>query len=135
MKDEYYTPTIEDFHVGFEYEAEEIEKYGTSTYWKKYTFEINDSLELIFKPNDWYELPRVKYLDKDDIEDLGFIKGSDLYELKTNHTVIRLQHHNNNLITIWYYETLNGEFRRLVQQIKIKNKSELKKLLEQLNIK
>lgn len=64
-KDKYYTPSIEEFHVGFEYE-QQVGEYGFPTAespWIKKTF---------------YDLgillcnPRVKYLDREDIESLGF---------------------------------------------------------------
>ena len=36
----YYTPTIEEFHVGFEYEAQEVEISGSSVFWQKKVFEV-----------------------------------------------------------------------------------------------
>ena len=61
----YYTPSIEEFHVGFECEI----KIGD--HWKNIKA-IEDIEEMLIygipKPNN----SRVKYLDKDDIESLGW---------------------------------------------------------------
>ena len=72
---------------------------------------------------------RVKYLDKEDIESLGFKQKTDLY-IKDNLT---LQVHKDS-ITIKYYDNFNNDWRTKVEQIIIKNKSELVKLLKQLQI-
>lgn len=62
MKDKYYTPSIEEFHVGFEFEL----KDPITQIWVKFIFE-EDKLWFI-KSN----ISRVKYLNKEDIESLGF---------------------------------------------------------------
>ena len=134
----YYTPEIEEFHVGFEYQAQDLSLDGTSLYWFKYTFEINDSLELLFKPNDWYDLPRVKYLDKEDIESLGFTSNYKKYYKIDAPGKLR------------YWTEVHLDFRLGIEDIIIKgfrgeendylfrgiikNKSELKRLMKQLNI-
>ena len=64
MENKYYTPSIEEFHVGFEYEIEEPD--GSYT---KQELTVRDSLEFI---DDHSSEFRVKYLDIDDIESLGF---------------------------------------------------------------
>ena len=68
-------------------------------------------------------------MDKEDIESLGWKFNTDLY-IKNNLT---LQVHKD-LITIKYYDNFNNEWRTRVEQIVIKNKSELVKLLKQLQI-
>ena len=72
MESKYYTPKIEEFHVGFEYEALFTDKKKEPNLrWVK----MNEPFQ--FKRlYEWLELPepglRVKYLDKEDIESLGF---------------------------------------------------------------
>jgi hypothetical protein len=72
MENKYYTPAIEEFHVGFEYEILHNNE------WKK-TSVFNNSCggDIIFEIKnmghwDVVSKPRVKYLDKEDIESLGW---------------------------------------------------------------
>ena len=135
--DKYYNPTIEEFHQGFEYEIWESFAY-TKENWIKETFQFvdKDGIWLGEDPTNilaMYENKgdeiRVKYLSKEDIESLGFKFKTDLY-VKDDLT---LQVHKDS-ITIKYYDNFNNEWRTRVEQIVIKNKSELVKLLKQLQI-
>ena len=128
--DKYYTPEIEEFHIGFEYEYEDINESGSTTSWYKTVVKENECyiIDQHLKYSDDLNL-RVKYLDKEDIESLGFKFKTDLY-VKDNLT---LQVHKDS-ITIKYYDNFNNEWRTRVEQIVIKNKSELVKLLKQLQI-
>lgn len=138
--DKYYTPEIEEFHIGFKYEyksdfyMEILNK--TSGDWRKEECyflvdsdgesELNDIEKLIQNKNI-----RVKYLDKEDIESLGFKKisnnwwSTNLYS--DGHQLLKI---NNN------YEISYGrhEVRDILFSGNIKNKSELKKLMKQLKI-
>tara|TARA_R110002051_G_scaffold117840_3_gene191713 strand:- start:440 stop:844 length:405 start_codon:yes stop_codon:yes gene_type:complete len=130
MKDKYYTPTIEEFHVGFEYEF----KTNGLGFVKTEVSETGGFFQ---------GEKRVKYLDREDIESLGWVrdmergmtKDSKVY-YKDNYMLL----HDNNGISIcvadpakdkkmMYYLRSNE-----VYMLNIKNKSELKKLLKQLNI-
>jgi hypothetical protein len=103
---------------------------GSSVEWKKTIFTTSDSVIDLFKgsPNDWYELPRVKYLDREDIESLGFkCMGGNWY------------HDNKAYQIIGTWESIEvsrgqHEYRDVLFKGTIKNKSELKRLLKQLNI-
>jgi len=149
MNDKYYTPLIEEFHVGFEFEfSDYISSPEESSEWYKGNFGSNTAH--IFDQESWeFHLKdqinkghvRVKYLDKEDIESLGFeqfeyngyrIKKSKNFlnnhsELLDYNEYIELYiNDNNKLEIIWQPKYLfNGE---------IKNKSELKKLLKMLYI-
>jgi len=79
MENKYYTPTIEEFHVGFEFEELEfpedmlsiiqVEDNWKDRVWKPRIYsEMFLSLQIRL---DQKEL-RVKLLDKEDIESLGF---------------------------------------------------------------
>ncbi len=97
-KEKYYVPSIEEFHVGFEYEANPIvanaahieginidnfllnpEKYPKVEYgwlgWELITAGGELNLKLIEARMRRNKL-RVKHLDRDDIESMGFIMGS-----------------------------------------------------------
>ena len=134
MKDKYYTPTIEEFHVGFEYESSYLEDYDT---WKK---EIIDTVDVgyFYSTYTGDAVPtefRVKYLDREDIESLGFIFVADEWWHKTNigdnWQILKIGK-NSYQITYGqneYIDKSKGMFSGV-----IKNKSELKRLLKQLNI-
>lgn len=124
----YYTPGIEEFHFGFEYEWSE---YGRKI-WIEEVCEWDD-LDLIFddfahQPKELFERSyRVKYLDKSDIEYFEFKQGKLPYQyfngiyklIILEKTKISIEHIADDLCVFY------GD---------IKNKSELKTLLKQLNI-
>lgn len=136
----YYTPSIEEFHVGFEYEEligvdNEQEDWSCKSFnpknyidrYGEYTF---DETPL----SDWI---RVKYLDKEDIEELGFEESLDepdewFWKFKGN---IGIQlyfddkyRNKDQGIGITIYDD------KIIFSGYIKNKSELKVLLKQLGI-
>ena len=63
----YYTPSIEEFHVGFEYESFVDNEFG---WLKNLTTQTNNPLARF--PHKVIGSIRVKYLDQEDIESLGF---------------------------------------------------------------
>lgn len=134
--DKYYTPEIEEFHVGFEYEhLQDEEMFGEITRginYCLYTLDAQDELEVIVANLEDDRL-RVKHLDKEDIESLGFKQDHNHNDVRFGYTngSTRIQHtpHRNNIeIYQWGHES------DTVSGITIKNKSELKRLLKQLNI-
>ena len=128
--DKYYTPEIKEFHIGFEYEYEDINESGSATSWYK-TVVKEDECYIIdqhLKYSDDLNL-RVKYLSREDIESLGWKFNTDLY-IRNNLT---LQVHKDS-ITIKYYDNFNNDSRTLVEQINIKTKDEFITLLKQLRI-
>ena len=128
--DKYYTPEIKEFHIGFEYEYEDINESGSTTSWYKTVIKENECyiIDQHLKYSDDLNL-RVKYLSREDIESLGWKFNTDLY-IRNNLT---LQVHKDS-ITIKYYDSFNNDSRTLVEQINIKNKSEFITLLKQLRI-
>lgn len=167
----YYTPELEEFHVGFEYE-EYSQGYQYDV--KLLTEKPDIQLRILSEPElvtDWvkrvYKLDsfvteidgeistyipevRVKYLDEQDIKDLGwelqgespspytgrplktfkitkeigFNTGSD-YFLETTDSI-------KIMITIFEYSSYSGGKEEM--SFTIKNKSELRKLMKQLGI-
>lgn len=154
MENKYYTPIIEEFHVEFEYEMWE-------THSKLYDRTIDDS-KWVKKKYDTRSISfdklscrlkdtRVKYLDREDIESLGWIySGTTIdnwYKLVKDcerslsnfmNRSFRIQHdfRTNQGIVIHAYEYNNfsGSEETLYRGL-CKNKSELKKLMQQLNLK
>ncbi len=147
-ENKYYTPEISEFFVGFEYETiylksvwtkEVLNQMDCGWFFESY---INDAVEVEF---------RVKYLDKEDILDLGFTFFGENNETLMSSSV-RMYHNDElNLMLGHYYEinqiviatkdpSKNEVFCKTGQDpnrtgfLKIKNKSELQKLLKQLEI-
>lgn len=148
MENKYYTPTIEEFHIGFEYE------YRNGDEWKK---DILSEFSEEMTPGTLFcnidgtltdegkASVRVKYLDKDDIESLGwkfndnmsvvsqlyYLYEKDGYDLSVWYRkeglllVIRKVNKSSDNIVVHSHSIFYGY---------IKNKSELKVLLKQLGI-
>ena len=160
----YYTPDIEEFHVGFEFEHNiatitpaifDFSKEGAVTrlddkaedIWDKKVWSAEDNMtwfnvkHFCDKPMEWSvpDIIRVKYLDTNDIESLGFKKsglGSDKTTLKMFSGEGKelkgywITHHFANQETEIVDTRL--EFHLMKFSGKIKNKSELKRILKQI---
>lgn len=146
----YYTPSIEEFHVGFEYEGTSAyrEMDGSEDVYKVCKFNLIEIEGFdTFKYLDTQlkaGLVRVKYLDKKDIESLGFIlqptentsfgdiTGEYVNETNSIHIYYKL-----DKIGVTYpmfiYKTVN-KVKVKVFDGYVKNISELKVLLKQLGI-
>lgn len=126
MRDKYYTPSIEEFHVGFEYE----ESYDKGKTWNKNRIEYFYEFEELKSTLD-YDLTRVKYLDKEDIESLGFIYNHPDQYFKED---LVLLIDDDYFIQLFLDRKRNLSSNVYLFQGTIKNKSELIKLLKQLGI-
>jgi hypothetical protein len=131
MENKYYTPAIEEFHVGFEYEWK-----NEDGNWIK----ENSPTEITVEGYDeqTYGL-KVKYLDKEDIESLGFKQiTNDCYNLPVKEFRGMLDQEVRILvkdtILIYLAQKLNESNTHVLFTGYIKNKSELKIILKQLNI-
>lgn len=69
----YYTPEISEFHVGFEYEVQDLHDNLAEYTWRKQVFEGEETRTWFSEELAAGEI-RVKYLGKDDIESLGWVK-------------------------------------------------------------
>ena len=149
--EKYYTPKIEELYVGFE-----CEHTSNMT-----AFKIDDT-DRIYKENlnqadlcnylNWEieeggleKFIRVKYLDREDIESLGFILKGKSIDLWFQREGIYLRYDGHHLKNIMLQYGTHDQRLRITflytsgeEQIhfegKIKNKSELKKLVKQLEI-
>jgi len=123
MTNKYYIPTIEEFHIGFECEANYNNKMMIPITMQGVGQEVVD----YHKQNVY----RVKYLDKEDIESLGFTVAKNdpyWYDYKNS----RFYLYKDNPIS--KYWTISDEESQFGFTGSIKNISELKVLLKQLNI-
>ena len=70
-EDKYYTPSIEEFHIGFEYQY--FNHFGKNAFkWATEIYKGYNPLNDLIKSGT----VRIKYLDKEDIESLDFISNS-----------------------------------------------------------
>lgn len=137
----YYTPSIEEFHVGFEGE------FFNNMTDRKWNPEIcnEDTLQIVFdafehgteEDGDTIDkVFRVKYLDKEDIESLGFEYNKTQPGLNEDY----FEHPSEYFMDYDYdskycriYYSIEGGDSTIFAGI-ISNKSELKRLLKQLGI-
>lgn len=129
MTPKYYTPEIEEFHLGFEYEEDD----NNSNQWKQEIVTLPGDLDyyddLIREGNI-----RVKHLDREDIESLK-------WKLRTDDN--KDIHNPEYTIERWHFKTYPNDFCTIYDDSAVdeycfrgtvKNKSELKKLMLQLGI-
>jgi hypothetical protein len=136
----YYTPTTEEFHVGFEYEIfEDWDTYKEKQWFQQVYGEHGRDAERIgyidtfmIKEN-WV---RVKYLDQEDIESLGWKEETDSPDgrfsiLKDDiyYYLIKYGHNHKYEIRCMHPSYKYGSFLGI-----IKNKSELRKIMKQIGI-
>jgi len=147
MEKRYYTPKIEEFHVGFEFEELthvtkmwtcESFQNGYSIYYQadeRHGGSLNNSIEELINENR----VRVKCLDQDDIEELGWDRDLDSSQRYEREDYIMHGFANDGIWAIKerrIYEkhgALLAVFDTLFEG-KIKNKSELKRMMVQLGI-
>lgn len=149
-KEKYYTPSLEEFCIGFECEtrvASFEENWKKTTIYAEFKDGWNSNLEeLLIAYEDGYLEFRVKYLDQSDIEELGFIftgKSIDVWfkkdvhetpggRHKLTHVTLHYNLQDHELKIDCYF---GKEHEGCLFEGFIKNKSELKKVLNMLNIK
>ncbi|NQY43085.1 MAG: hypothetical protein HRT87_07080 [Legionellales bacterium] len=144
-KNKYYTPEIEEFHVGFEYEVRiGLDKDNTSWIKAKLEHPNYDWMNVQYEgkhPNQIKtitvpECVRVKYLDREDIESFGFRDdvGAGIFFRKRIHTDEEIHLNFDNTILIERCCVAEENPIEVVFKGVIKNKSELKVLLKQLGV-
>jgi hypothetical protein len=144
MTDKYYTPDITEFKVGFKYERLVSKKCGTKVpieehheIWEK---QIATKDNLITDYSYWPSpIIRVKYLDKDDIEELGWelitkqIKDySHWCFFKFNQVELHVQLNNKYFPRKLNINDKHHQIGNL--HIDCKNYNELQTIMKQLNI-
>lgn len=142
--DKYYTPSIEEFHIGFEYEFL-IEHFTDNIKQDDIVIKIiiesiDDLIQVLDNYNTDKNKIRVKYLDKEDIESLlehlNFeivTDKPDYFNFRFNKEIYKysgLYNHVDRTIS-FYDDNFWGD---VIFTGKVKNKNELKRLLKQLEI-
>lgn len=119
----YYTPDIEEFHVGFEYEEDFMSGEGD---WRKVTFEVKD--------DDLWHIPgkleegwiRVRHLCYEDIVGLGF--KAQIKTGETGYGYNLIEKDGKSILTI-----TDKEYSVLFKGT-IRNRSELKRIMKMVGI-
>jgi hypothetical protein len=147
MEAKYYTPEIREFCIGFEYECNPAELAGGRPNWVKdvVTNAINlQGIETLLEAG----CIRVKYLDAQDIEECGFTTDAGeipsvftYYKVLPDKTIYQISPYwymrkefRENLVRIYKGELHQYPYNEIFRG-NIKNKSELKKVLQMLDIK
>ena len=129
----YYTPELEEFHVGFEYEIEDLGDDGRTRVWRPQIFEGEETRTYFIEELEKGEM-RVKHLDREDIESLGFTNINNyFFELRTQFFIYRLN--LSKTITIESRYIAQKGFASVVFSGTLKNKSELISQLKRCGIK
>ena len=139
-ENKYYIPELSEFYYGFEYE---LLKPDNKYYKRIFGKDIIDNYELDEFNDDLtkiaHSISRVKYLDKEDIESLGweFIKqhpGTTSFDFEKEEYSLNFDPEFGEKWNLRIYdgEDQDSEFNYFSGFIK--NKSELVKLLKQLEI-
>lgn len=133
MTEKYYTPSKEDYCIGLEYEYYVINNNKTNEWVKNILTQHN------FSPDDWFYVfntnNRVKYLDETDLIELGWHideKGA-AFSIEGGFWMIRIR--EEGAVDLDYIDNLDWEAGFSIYKCQIKNKTEMKKLMEMLNIK
>lgn len=128
----YYTPKIEEFYVGFEYES-----MHKGEWIKDKITQVCDIPEDDLEHNNGSET-RVKYLDKEDIESLGFTYSKDMmYALSkfSNKKIhILFNNYDNKIVIMRNDDHMFTEQDTIYFSGKIRNKSELKQILKIISV-
>ena len=131
MENKYYTPQIEEFRVGFEFES--LDRLSGN--WEKNKVNLDTDLTNIAFAclRNTADKVRVKYLDSEDIESLGF--GNYIPPHEYDHTWSK----DNYELKCWFNKELPIirilEYGTIIFHGNIKNRNELQVLLNQLGIK
>jgi hypothetical protein len=147
----YYTPQLEEFHIGFEFQFQGCDGNWNPQGWETHTIVCEKKEVGVWKPTmdvvaELYlfygEVDknsfRVKYLDREDIESLGFefshySNGVYCYQNFSKTAFVGLC--TSNFIVVDQFEGRgeNIKLNRLLKAV-CKNKSKLKSLLKDVGI-
>lgn len=106
-KNKYYTPSVEEFHVGFRYEVHEDPR--TDEGWSKTEVDRNCIKYCVQQDSDVDY--RVKYLDQQDIEELGWIRDpendrAEHIAFKLGDMVLLFCEDDNEVVIIWVHKRI-----------------------------
>jgi hypothetical protein len=134
-ENKYYTPKREELHIGFDcehlYIVSNQDHHIDSSKSKWIKRQITER-DVRIPDVSWF---RVKYLDKEDIESLGWkenLRQSHFY-IQVDKDDFQMYLHDNLEDGFWFIQIYNWN-SEFVFQGNIKNKSELKQLMKMLGI-
>ncbi len=141
----YYTPNISEFHVGFEYQIYEDFDVNPTQEWHKQVYGRNgadaERIDHISEFSIKNNKVRVKYLDREDIESLGWKKvfngdSLNIFRIGDNFLTSLKVIETKFLLHTGSYEDgqTNVELKKVLFEGTIKNKSELQILMKQIGI-
>jgi hypothetical protein len=150
----YYTPSVEEFHVGFEYERFEpvlIDKGCLRVHQSQWVSKIADEKYIMTYYGGWEfvrdledKLVRVKSLDIKDVESFGFLHlkssscGDESFQmlLDDSEDFWEIDMNENGKLLIEFYKSTGFCLSSCITKFEgyIKNKSELSVLMKQLRI-
>ncbi len=139
MENKYYVPTIEEFYVGFECE---FKNKMQSSNWETVICD-QDMISIVYDriehSENYKDEIRVKCLDEQDIQDLGFSKTERKplrEDTESNWRFFEHKHKSDIFISFLpndNYLIIHGIAENLFKGT-IKNKSELKRIMQMLKI-
>lgn len=139
----YYVPTIEEFHVGFEYELfEDFDTLPEKT-WHKQIYGKNgcdpESMDFVSYKNIERKEIRVPYLTKEDIEAEGFkmkfpISASGDTYFENGKVTIWCNFHKHTIRVIYNDDGNNIVLFQSLADSDIKNRSEFKRTLKMIGV-
>jgi hypothetical protein len=136
METQYYVPKISEFHYGFDFETKENDKWIKLSFWEGICLKSADREWL----NEFISNGeiRVKCLDKQDIIDLGFKTAPVKFWENTNLKGWLFGRIEEQEIYIDFFSENKSLIISTVDEIlfkgTIKNKSELKRIMQMLKI-
>jgi len=132
MNNKYYTPEIEEFHPGFKYEVKDFHDNLVDYVWKEETMGIG--CDFVLDELLGGDI-RVKHLDREDIESLGWVYDKTYPGLNedmfTTEEYILDYDYDSKYCRIYWREN-NGDVTRFSGTIK--NKSVLKQVLKMIGV-
>lgn len=136
--DKYYTPELNEFYVGFEYEIfEDFDVPGKEKEWHKQVYGKNgadpENIDYVFPLMGKMDKFRVKYPTKEDIEACGWVHDPS-WKNYTTYLIanqFKLCHKGGNRYGI--YENV-GQWNKVCFEGEIKNKSELSRVMKMVGI-
>lgn len=140
--DKFYVPRIEEFHEGFRFEFQ----FSHGTGWENAEFSLNSDGASDVEKDIQNKLIRVKKLDRDGIEELGWhtlhgaelesfrymIEFTGMVDSRENHLILKY-----NLVSNWVLIYHFGEKGNAVNNFagQVMNFNELKLIMEMCKIK
>ena len=140
MENKYYTPSLGELYDGFELESNYV-LWSNDKTWKKITINLKENPYFIdsYLADAYPTEFRVKHLDREDIESLGFVLEVVECGEGTEYDELGIRRNNSSSYVGKFFldaavEIYNANIEIYGVCFNIRNKSELKRLLTQVGI-